>query len=339
MIPNDLHFINPEGVKIQLSTEVGKYFTADGSFDEVNFIAVVEEYVDFFKNMGSERDVFLEKAGVWLSDYITKVADYLKQKEMVEAALNLFKIAVDECVRLNISKFLVPAEYLKKIFSKFSEVSVKVGKKISINEKRRNIFNAALQVFGEEGYHKATVDKIAALSGIGKGSIYRYFNSKEELFEQLLIDEYTNISERISKIFSKDHDVLNQIEEVIEFWMGFIDDNPIIYHLIQSDDIVREKNSRVMFYEYISNHLPMLKERILALSEKRQIKITSFYTVFYGIFGFVDGVVHKWVRSGMKYSLRKEIPIVKEVVFNGFVGDKVDKKVFYVLPEKKTGNA
>ncbi len=42
----------------------------------------------------------------------------------------------------------------------------------------------------------------------------------------------------------------------------------------------------------------MFKERILSLNKEKKVKTTNFYTVFYGIMGFMDGVAHKWFRRG-----------------------------------------
>ncbi len=338
IMKKNLVFQIPGGEKIPLNAEVGKYFSADGLFDEIVYSSVIKEYLGFFKKNLTDNDSFLEQSGKWLSSYLTSVVDYLKRKNMLEAAYNLFKVTVEECVNSGINKFSVSTGLLKSFFVKLASIPVneqEADKKLSKDKKRKNIFNAAIQVFGEEGYHKATVDKIAALSGVGKGSVYRYFNSKEELFEQLLSEEYQKIVKRINLIFSKERSVLDQVQEMIEFWVGFIDDNPLIYRLIQSEDITEIGDKRVMFYEYISSHLPMLKERIIALNKDKKIKTTSFYTVFYGIFGFIDGVVHKWMRSGMKYSLRKEIPVIMELVFNGFVGEKGSNKRFYVPQDEK----
>jgi hypothetical protein len=52
--------------------------------------------------------------------------------------------------------------------------------------------------------------------------------------------------------------------------------------------------------------------------------------------GFIDGVVHKWFRGGMAYSLRSEIPVILEVIFNGFVGKEgVQKQFLPVQTETK----
>jgi AcrR family transcriptional regulator len=49
-------------------------------------------------------------------------------------------------------------------------------------EKQQAIVAAALEVFAERGFSAATIDEIARASGLGKGTIYEYFASKEDLF-------------------------------------------------------------------------------------------------------------------------------------------------------------
>lgn len=44
------------------------------------------------------------------------------------------------------------------------------------------IFQAAIDVFSEKGFDKATMDDIAARANVAKGTIYYHFKSKEELF-------------------------------------------------------------------------------------------------------------------------------------------------------------
>ena len=48
-------------------------------------------------------------------------------------------------------------------------------------EKRLIIENAALEVFAEDGYHHASVSKIAKKAGVSKGLMYNYFHNKEDL--------------------------------------------------------------------------------------------------------------------------------------------------------------
>jgi AcrR family transcriptional regulator len=54
------------------------------------------------------------------------------------------------------------------------------------HETHQRLLEAALVVFGRRGYEGATVDEIAQAAGYSKGAFYFHFNSKEEIFLELL---------------------------------------------------------------------------------------------------------------------------------------------------------
>lgn len=53
-------------------------------------------------------------------------------------------------------------------------------------ERRQQIIEAAIKVYGKKGYHRAKIEEIAIEAQIGKSTVYEYFNSKKELFEEML---------------------------------------------------------------------------------------------------------------------------------------------------------
>ncbi|RYZ86914.1 MAG: TetR/AcrR family transcriptional regulator [Proteobacteria bacterium] len=66
-----------------------------------------------------------------------------------------------------------------------SKTSIPVPKlKTSVDRKER-LFDAAIILFSELGFHGVAVPKIAKEAGISTGSIYNYFESKEDLVNQL----------------------------------------------------------------------------------------------------------------------------------------------------------
>jgi AcrR family transcriptional regulator len=62
-------------------------------------------------------------------------------------------------------------------------------------EKKQLIMDAALKVFAEAGYALTSIDQIAKRAGIAKGLIYTYFESKEDLLHQILVEGIRMISE------------------------------------------------------------------------------------------------------------------------------------------------
>ena len=55
------------------------------------------------------------------------------------------------------------------------------------DKRRRELLVAASEIFGRNGYNESTVDEIAIQAGVSKGSVYNYFDSKKDVFEQLFV--------------------------------------------------------------------------------------------------------------------------------------------------------
>ena len=60
-------------------------------------------------------------------------------------------------------------------------------------EKRRRILDAAFAVCQERGVHAARMEEVAARAQVSKGTLYRFFNSKEDLFLATIIDSYAAV--------------------------------------------------------------------------------------------------------------------------------------------------
>ena len=74
-------------------------------------------------------------------------------------------------------------DLLEKILIERAEETTPLPSKRSAKER---ILEAALEVFSNKGFHPATTDEIAERAGVGKGTLYRYFETKEKLFAQLV---------------------------------------------------------------------------------------------------------------------------------------------------------
>ncbi len=71
------------------------------------------------------------------------------------------------------------------------------------DRKVQRIIDAAIRVFSRAGFSSATMQDVATEAGVGKGTIYLYFSSKEDLLETMLLsvlEEYvSNLAEAVSR--------------------------------------------------------------------------------------------------------------------------------------------
>ena len=77
--------------------------------------------------------------------------------------------------------------------------------------KKQEILNAAIQIFAKKGYKAATLDEIAEKSEFGKGTIYNYFSSKEEIYKEI-----------ISSVLAKNRKNVQEVDETTNNLYDFI---------------------------------------------------------------------------------------------------------------------
>jgi AcrR family transcriptional regulator len=71
--------------------------------------------------------------------------------------------------------------------------------------KQRQIMDGARTVFLSAGFDGASMNDIARSAGVSKGTLYAYFNSKDELFEAIIRAEYAQAAERLC-VFKREGD-------------------------------------------------------------------------------------------------------------------------------------
>lgn len=67
-------------------------------------------------------------------------------------------------------------------------------------ETKERILASALLVFGEKGFHNATMAEIAEEANLGKGTLYWYFSSKEDLFSGMIEQGIRNFASKLQSI-------------------------------------------------------------------------------------------------------------------------------------------
>lgn len=184
---------------------------------------------------------------------------------------------------------------------------------------RDRILNAALDLFSEKGFHLTTVDEIADRAGVGKGTFYRYFSNKETLFNELVRLRLKDLEKRAQSVLDGQDDVLTMITKYLHIYFEFFDSNQHLYRLIVQEQLDVGDQVRDLYVQKVMRRVPMLKRKIREAAQQGVLKDVNFQTVFYGVMGFIHGVIQKWLAQECSYSLVQELPTVTEVLFYGFV--------------------
>lgn len=92
-------------------------------------------------------------------------------------------------------------------------------------EVKEKIVQAAITTFSKYGYDKTRMDDIAKSAKLGKGTLYLYFKSKEELFYAISENSIKELKEQLSKLFSKKEDLVQDAEKFYDQYRNLIHDS------------------------------------------------------------------------------------------------------------------
>jgi AcrR family transcriptional regulator len=79
-------------------------------------------------------------------------------------------------------------------------------------DRRDQLMAFAAARFAEQGYHRTSVSEIVAGLGVGKGVFYWYFDSKEQLFLEILKDAQTDLRRKQQQAIGDEEDPVRRIE-------------------------------------------------------------------------------------------------------------------------------
>ncbi|MGB9618013.1 MAG: TetR/AcrR family transcriptional regulator, partial [Desulfomonilaceae bacterium] len=150
-------------------------------------------------------------------------------------------------------------------------------------------------------------------------TFYKYFHTKEGLFNALKEDTISEFVEIARKDLAKKEDILDIIETVITLYLTFFEKNSAFFKVITQEHKDFGKEFSEKFINELILAFPGLKRRCWKASRNGRLKQMNYFTVFYGIIGFLNGVIQKWLVDGTEGSLLDEIDTIKEVLFYGFV--------------------
>jgi AcrR family transcriptional regulator len=101
-------------------------------------------------------------------------------------------------------------------------------------ERRESILDAAITVFGKKGFDGANVEDIARAAGIGKGTVYLYFKSKENIFGAIVSER--SLLPRMTQLLSMAGIPLEErLTQIADGYLEFIIEYQSIFRLIFSD--------------------------------------------------------------------------------------------------------
>jgi AcrR family transcriptional regulator len=84
----------------------------------------------------------------------------------------------------------------------------------AVEDKRRQLLDAAVRVFARKGFHASRVGDIAEEAGVAHGLLYHYFRSKDQVLEAVFHENWSVLLARIASVEESDEPAADQLRHI-----------------------------------------------------------------------------------------------------------------------------
>ena len=99
-------------------------------------------------------------------------------------------------------------------------------------DRKNSILTAAEEVFGDCGYAATTMEAVAEKAGISKGSIYNYFQHKQDLFQSVFERSFNDLEAQGRAILDSPATAVEKIANLVDFWFKRLQHHKPISQLV-----------------------------------------------------------------------------------------------------------
>jgi AcrR family transcriptional regulator len=183
------------------------------------------------------------------------------------------------------------------------------------------ILDAATRLFAAVGYHQTDLQKLADGLQLGKGTIYRYFASKEALFLAAVDRVMVRLRERIDEVREQPLDPLERISRAMQAYLAFFDSHPEFVELLILERAVFRDRKKPTYFEHRERNVGTWRALYQQLIDAGRVRPIPPETISDAISSTLYGAMFTNFFAGRHKSLEIQAAELVDVLFRGILSD------------------
>ncbi len=186
--------------------------------------------------------------------------------------------------------------------------------------KRERILRAAIDVFAQNGYFNAKVSEIAKAAGVADGTIYLYFDGKEDLLVTIFREHTRNYLQSLERDLSTISRPEDRIRIAIRHHLQSLGSDRSLAVVSQVELRHSLKFMSLLSQQEVADYLGILR-KIIEHGQNDGVFRRNLHPalVAKAVFGILDEMVTSWILSDKDYALVDQAEQVADLVLTGLL--------------------
>ena len=186
--------------------------------------------------------------------------------------------------------------------------------------KRERILRAAIDVFAQNGYFNAKVAEIAKAAGVADGTIYLYFDGKEDLLITIFREHTRNYLQSLERELMPIRRYEDRLRTMIRHHLEALGRDRALAVVSQVELRHSLKFMSRLTHEEVTDYLKIIR-KIVEDGQKEGTFRRNLHPqlVAKSIFGILDEMVTSWILSDKEYNLADQAEQIADLVLTGLL--------------------
>jgi AcrR family transcriptional regulator len=193
----------------------------------------------------------------------------------------------------------------------------------ALQERRRSaILKVAASLFARHGFTTTDVQWIADRLKISKGTIYRYFPSKEKLFLAVVEQGMSQARCHIDEARRAARDKVDEIRAAVVAYLQFFKDNPQLVELFVQERAEFKDRRRPVYFQYKEVRRALWLQLFVDLIDEGRIRAIPSERIMDVLGDVLYGTIITNHLSGRQKPFEAQAKDVLDIFFNGILTEK-----------------
>jgi len=192
------------------------------------------------------------------------------------------------------------------------------GKIVKKDIRKEKILKVAHEIFTRYGYKKTTLDDISKAVRKGKSSLYYYFDSKEDLFYDVVLKEADVMKRELESVVLRNIDPVEKLRDYIMTKLTISRNMVEFYHSSDQDSTQVDFIEKIK-QKYIKDEIRMIKRILIEGIRKNVFEVRDLTIVAIGITTAIKGLETPLSEDYGNVSLEKSVDNILKILCYGLM--------------------
>jgi AcrR family transcriptional regulator len=198
----------------------------------------------------------------------------------------------------------------------------------ALQARREEILDAATELFAEHGYSDAVTQALVERLQVGKGTLYRHFPSKRDLFLAATDRVMRRVRERIDARLATLDDPLERIAQAIRTFLTFFAEHPEFVELLIQERALFKDRRQPTYLEHRQKNVARWREHYRALIADGRVRDMPVEGITEVIGDLLYGTIFTNYFTGPRDSTEAQAGIILDILFGGILTDRGRERWF-----------